>query len=202
LNPAWLLLTDADVLHGPETVANLGLIASHGPYDLVSFMVKLHLRKSCRKTAHCRLPVFLFHALPASLDSRYPALDRRSGRGLHARESRNSGTRRRAGIHSRCRYRRLLAGPASEATGREIMDRTNRPEPKFATIRVLLGLRAHGLAHGLQPIETLLAAATVRRCGHGDHLSGTSTVVAHTQQADDLYGRWGHLRAKYCRIET
>jgi hopene-associated glycosyltransferase HpnB len=42
LNPAWLLLADADVLHGPETVANLGLIASNGPYDLVSFMVKLH----------------------------------------------------------------------------------------------------------------------------------------------------------------
>jgi hopene-associated glycosyltransferase HpnB len=42
LHPAWLLLVDADVVHGPETVANLGLIASEGPYDLVSFMVKLH----------------------------------------------------------------------------------------------------------------------------------------------------------------
>jgi hopene-associated glycosyltransferase HpnB len=42
LNPAWLMLADADVLHGPETVANLGLIASQGDYDLVSFMVKLH----------------------------------------------------------------------------------------------------------------------------------------------------------------
>ena len=42
MNPAWLLLVDADVLHGPETVANLSLIASQGPYDLVSFMVKLH----------------------------------------------------------------------------------------------------------------------------------------------------------------
>jgi hopene-associated glycosyltransferase HpnB len=42
LNPAWLMLADADVVHGPETVANLGRIASHGDYDLVSFMVKLH----------------------------------------------------------------------------------------------------------------------------------------------------------------
>ncbi|MBA0083880.1 MAG: glycosyltransferase, partial [Acidobacteria bacterium Pan2503] len=41
-DPAWLLLVDADVLHGPETVANLGLIASQGQHDLVSFMVKLH----------------------------------------------------------------------------------------------------------------------------------------------------------------
>jgi hopene-associated glycosyltransferase HpnB len=41
-DPAWLLLVDADVVHSPDTVANLGLIASQGPYDLVSFMVKLH----------------------------------------------------------------------------------------------------------------------------------------------------------------
>jgi hopene-associated glycosyltransferase HpnB len=42
LEPAWLLLVDADVEHGPETVANLSRVASQGPYDLVSFMVKLH----------------------------------------------------------------------------------------------------------------------------------------------------------------
>lgn len=42
LNPTWLMLTDADVLHGPKTVENLCLIASQGNYDLVSFMVKLH----------------------------------------------------------------------------------------------------------------------------------------------------------------
>src|SRR5579863_1468730 len=34
LNPTWLLLADADVLHGAETAANLGLIASDGHYDL------------------------------------------------------------------------------------------------------------------------------------------------------------------------
>jgi hopene-associated glycosyltransferase HpnB len=42
LNLAWLLLVDADVLHGPETIANLSFIALQGEYDLVSFMVKLH----------------------------------------------------------------------------------------------------------------------------------------------------------------
>ena len=41
INPTWILLTDADVLHGPETAANLGIIASQGSYDLTSFMVKL-----------------------------------------------------------------------------------------------------------------------------------------------------------------
>lgn len=42
IHPEWLLLVDADVWQGPDTVVNLALIASQGPYDLVSFMVKLH----------------------------------------------------------------------------------------------------------------------------------------------------------------
>jgi len=57
LNLPWLLLADADVLHGPETVANLGLIASHGPYDLVSFMVKLHCESLPEKLL---IPAFVY----------------------------------------------------------------------------------------------------------------------------------------------
>ena len=57
LNPAWLMLADADVLHGPETVANLGLIASHGHYDLVSFMVKLHCQSLAEKLL---IPAFVY----------------------------------------------------------------------------------------------------------------------------------------------
>lgn len=57
LNPTWLMLTDADVLHGPETVANLGLIASQGPYDLVSFMVKLHCESLPEKLL---IPAFVY----------------------------------------------------------------------------------------------------------------------------------------------
>jgi hopene-associated glycosyltransferase HpnB len=57
LNPAWLMLTDADVLHGPETVANLGLIASHGDYDLVSFMVELHCESVPEKLL---IPAFVY----------------------------------------------------------------------------------------------------------------------------------------------
>jgi hopene-associated glycosyltransferase HpnB len=57
LNPAWLFLTDADVLHGPETVANLGLSSSHGDYDLVSFMVKLHCESLSEKLL---IPAFVY----------------------------------------------------------------------------------------------------------------------------------------------
>ena len=56
-NPAWLLSVDADVLHGPETVANLGRIASQGPYDLVSFMVKLHCESLAEKLL---IPAFVY----------------------------------------------------------------------------------------------------------------------------------------------
>ena len=57
LSPIWLMLADADVLHGPETVANLGLIASQGPYDLVSFMVKLHCESLPEKLL---IPAFVY----------------------------------------------------------------------------------------------------------------------------------------------
>jgi hopene-associated glycosyltransferase HpnB len=51
------MLADADVLHGPETVANLGHIASHGHYDLVSFMVKLHCESLAEKLL---IPAFVY----------------------------------------------------------------------------------------------------------------------------------------------
>jgi hopene-associated glycosyltransferase HpnB len=64
LNPAWLMLADADVLHAPETVANLGLIASHGPYDLVSFMVKLHCESLAEKLLIPPFVYFFFMLYP------------------------------------------------------------------------------------------------------------------------------------------
>jgi glycosyltransferase involved in cell wall biosynthesis len=100
LHPAWLLLADADVVHGPETVANLGLIASQGSYDLVSFMVKLHCESLPEKLLIPAFVYFFFMLYPPAWirDTRRSTPARR---GLHARESRNSGTRGRTGIHSR-----------------------------------------------------------------------------------------------------
>ncbi|MFZ0731357.1 MAG: glycosyltransferase [Candidatus Sulfotelmatobacter sp.] len=62
--PAWLLLADADVLHGPETVANLALIASQGPCDLVSFMVKLHCESLAEKLLIPAFVCFFFMLYP------------------------------------------------------------------------------------------------------------------------------------------
>jgi hopene-associated glycosyltransferase HpnB len=63
-NPAWLMLTDADVLHGPETVASLGLIASQGQYNLVSFMVKLHCESLTEKLLMPAFVYFFFMLYP------------------------------------------------------------------------------------------------------------------------------------------
>jgi hopene-associated glycosyltransferase HpnB len=57
LQPTWLMLADADVLHSPETVAKMGLIASQGHYDLVSFMVKLHCESLPEKLL---IPAFVY----------------------------------------------------------------------------------------------------------------------------------------------
>ncbi len=57
LNPEWLMLADADVVHDAQTAANLGRIASQGHYDLVSFMVKLHCESLAEKLL---IPAFVY----------------------------------------------------------------------------------------------------------------------------------------------
>ena len=57
VNPAFLLLTDADIHHAPDNVAALVAIAEAGNYDLASFMVKLHCRGLAEKLL---IPAFVF----------------------------------------------------------------------------------------------------------------------------------------------
>lgn len=60
LNPRFLLLTDADIEHSPDNLATLAAVAESGPYDLASFMVKLH----CQTLAERMLiPSFVFFFL-------------------------------------------------------------------------------------------------------------------------------------------
>jgi len=57
LNPRFLLLTDADIVHSIENVATLATIAQAGSYDLASFMVKLHCRSLAERLL---IPPFVF----------------------------------------------------------------------------------------------------------------------------------------------
>ncbi|MCX6632579.1 MAG: glycosyltransferase [Candidatus Solibacter sp.] len=53
----YLLLTDADIVHPPEHLAELVTLSQEGGYDLVSYMVRLH----CRSLAEQALiPAFVF----------------------------------------------------------------------------------------------------------------------------------------------
>lgn len=56
-SPDFLFLTDADIEHGRETVASLIAIAEHGPFDLTSYMVKLHCGSIAEKLL---IPTFIY----------------------------------------------------------------------------------------------------------------------------------------------
>jgi hopene-associated glycosyltransferase HpnB len=55
--PDFFLLTDADILHSADNLATLVSIAESGPYDLASFMVKLHCDTVAEKFL---IPAFVF----------------------------------------------------------------------------------------------------------------------------------------------
>ena len=57
LRPRFLLLTDADIRHSPESIATLVAIAEAGKYDLVSFMVNLHCESLAERLL---IPPFVF----------------------------------------------------------------------------------------------------------------------------------------------
>jgi hopene-associated glycosyltransferase HpnB len=63
-SPDFLLFTDADVEHGPETVATLISIAERGGYDMASYMVKLHCESEAEKLLIPAFVYFFFQLYP------------------------------------------------------------------------------------------------------------------------------------------
>ncbi|HJU17318.1 MAG TPA: glycosyltransferase [Stellaceae bacterium] len=57
LQPDYLLLTDADIVHAPDNLAELIARAESGGYDLVSLMVKLNCRSPSERLL---IPAFVF----------------------------------------------------------------------------------------------------------------------------------------------
>jgi hopene-associated glycosyltransferase HpnB len=55
--PRFLLLTDADIVHAPGNVGSLVALAETGPYDLTSFMVRLHCGTPAERLL---VPAFVF----------------------------------------------------------------------------------------------------------------------------------------------
>lgn len=57
LDPQYLLLTDADIVHSADSLSTLTRVAEVGAYDLVSFMVKLHCESIAERLL---IPAFVF----------------------------------------------------------------------------------------------------------------------------------------------
>jgi hopene-associated glycosyltransferase HpnB len=60
LEPDYILLTDADIVHAPDNVSGLVARAESGGLDLVSYMVKLHCRTQAERAL---IPAFVFFFL-------------------------------------------------------------------------------------------------------------------------------------------
>ncbi len=58
--PDYLLLTDADIVHGPGTIAPLAALAADGGFDLVSLMVLLRAESFAERAL---VPAFVFFFL-------------------------------------------------------------------------------------------------------------------------------------------
>lgn len=62
--PDFFLFTDADIDHAPDSIATLVSIAQSGPYDMASFMVKLHCQSVAEKLLIPAFVYFFFKLYP------------------------------------------------------------------------------------------------------------------------------------------
>ena len=62
--PDFFLFTDADIEHAPDSVSTLVSIAQAGPYDMASFMVKLHCQSVAEKLLIPAFVYFFFKLYP------------------------------------------------------------------------------------------------------------------------------------------
>jgi hopene-associated glycosyltransferase HpnB len=62
--PDFFLFTDADIEHAPDSIATLVSIAQTGPYDMASFMVKLHCQSVAEKLLIPAFVYFFFKLYP------------------------------------------------------------------------------------------------------------------------------------------
>jgi len=63
-NPDFFLFTDADIEHAPDSISSLVAIAQSGPYDMASFMVKLHCQTVAEKLLIPAFVYFFFKLYP------------------------------------------------------------------------------------------------------------------------------------------
>src|SRR5579864_9135211 len=63
-DPDFFLFTDADIEHAPDSLSSLAALAQSGPYDMASFMVKLHCQSLAEKLLIPAFVYFFFKLYP------------------------------------------------------------------------------------------------------------------------------------------
>ena len=91
----YLLLTDADIVHPPDSVAGLVARAREGGYDLVSYMVRLHCGTRAEQALIPAFVFFFFLLYPPEWIAMAGREDCRSGWRMHSYPAGGAGADRR-----------------------------------------------------------------------------------------------------------
>ena len=111
--PKYLLLTDADIVHAPDTLSWLVAHAEAQQLVLTSLMARWRCENLRRARAHPGLHLLLRDALSVRLGEPAGSPDGGRGRRLHAGARGCAARRRRHRRHPRCADRRLRARGAN-----------------------------------------------------------------------------------------
>jgi glycosyltransferase involved in cell wall biosynthesis len=166
-HPEYLLLTDADIEHMPDTVSRLVARSVNGRFVLTSLMAKLRCVSLAEK---CHVPAFIYFfqmLYPFAWVSRADSSTAAAAGGCML--VRADALAKVGGIAS---IRGALIDDCSLAaklkTVGPIFGLTNRAQ--HPAVPSLCRCRADGLTLGLQPIALLVARFDRHNFGHGDHL--------------------------------
>ena len=173
----YLLLTDADIVHPPEHLAELVARAQQGDYDLVSYMVRLECRSLAEQALIPAFVFFFFLLYPPAwiLDPRSRTAGAASR--LYPAPALGAGANRRDRAHSRRTDRRLRAGSRRQGHGRTHLAGPQRQGCQHPRIPYLRRNRPHDLAHRLHPTTLLSVDPDGNRSRAGGDVSRASLLT-------------------------
>ena len=143
--PDYLLLTDADIVHAPDTLAWLVAHSMSGEYTLVSLMAKLRC-ESLAERSHVPAFIYFFEMLFPFAVGQPPQFQRgRRCRRLYPCAQRRARQGRWHRRNSQCADRRLLVADETEGGGTNLAG-PDRTRAKRAAVRDLVGRQADDFA--------------------------------------------------------
>ncbi len=168
-HPEYLLLTDADIEHAPDTLSWLVSQSMAGGFVLTSLMAKLRCVSLAEKI-HVPAFIYFFQMLyPFAWVARADSSTAAAAGGCMLVRADALASVGGIGQHPWCADRRLLVGRQAENGGADLAW-PDQPCAEHPAIPNLCRCWADGLALGLQPVALLAARFDRHNLGHGDHL--------------------------------